>query len=151
MNIFRRCKKEEGQGLVEYALVLVLVAVAIILILTVLGSSVMVTYARVVGGLTGQSITMSGNEYIILNMEANANCPGASCTVTIHQLTFIALQDGQPLENASASLPLMVDGSSTPQTCSTSGDGTCTIYGITVTGSNPLLLTMDNGYRATFP
>lgn len=44
-------KKEEGQGLVEYALVLVLVAVVVIAILTVLGPQIGNVFSRVMSGL----------------------------------------------------------------------------------------------------
>lgn len=39
---------QEGQGLIEYALILVLVAIVIILILTVFGDSVIELYCRIV-------------------------------------------------------------------------------------------------------
>jgi pilus assembly protein Flp/PilA len=43
--------REEGQGLVEYALVLVLVAVVIIAILTLLGPQIGNVFSRITGGL----------------------------------------------------------------------------------------------------
>jgi pilus assembly protein Flp/PilA len=43
--------QEEGQGLVEYALILVLVAIAVILILTVLGEEVGAIFQDIVDGL----------------------------------------------------------------------------------------------------
>ncbi|MDT8307218.1 MAG: Flp family type IVb pilin, partial [Anaerolineae bacterium] len=50
----KKWAREEGQGLVEYALILVLIAVVVIVILTILGSTVAVAYARIIGGLSGQ-------------------------------------------------------------------------------------------------
>ena len=44
-------KNEEGQGLVEYALILVLVAVIVIAILAVLGPQVANVFSRVTSGL----------------------------------------------------------------------------------------------------
>jgi pilus assembly protein Flp/PilA len=44
--------REEGQGLVEYALVLVLVAVVIIAILTLLGPQIGNVFSRITSGLT---------------------------------------------------------------------------------------------------
>ena len=44
--------REEGQGLVEYALVLVLVAVIIIAILTLLGPQIGNVFSRITAGLT---------------------------------------------------------------------------------------------------
>ena len=43
--------REEGQGLVEYALVLVLVAVVVIAILTLLGPQVGNVFSRITNGL----------------------------------------------------------------------------------------------------
>jgi pilus assembly protein Flp/PilA len=43
--------REEGQGLVEYALVLVLVAVVIIAILTLLGPQIGNVFSRITSGL----------------------------------------------------------------------------------------------------
>ena len=45
--------REEGQGLVEYALVLVLVAVVVIAILTLLGPQVGNVFSRITNGLGG--------------------------------------------------------------------------------------------------
>jgi pilus assembly protein Flp/PilA len=43
--------REEGQGLVEYALILVLVAVVVIVILTVLGPAIGGVFSNIVGNL----------------------------------------------------------------------------------------------------
>jgi pilus assembly protein Flp/PilA len=48
-NFFAR---EEGQGLVEYALILVLIAIVVIAILTVLGQRVSTVFSQVNSGLT---------------------------------------------------------------------------------------------------
>lgn len=44
--------KEEGQGLVEYALILVLIAIVVIGILTVLGNKVSQVFSQIDSGLT---------------------------------------------------------------------------------------------------
>ncbi len=44
--------RENGQGLVEYALVLVLVAVVVIAILTLLGPQIGNVFSRIVNGLS---------------------------------------------------------------------------------------------------
>ncbi|MCP5095648.1 MAG: Flp family type IVb pilin [Chloroflexi bacterium] len=44
-------QRENGQGLVEYALVLVLVAVVVIAILTLLGPQIGNVFSRIVDGL----------------------------------------------------------------------------------------------------
>lgn len=43
--------REEGQGLVEYALILVLVAVVVIAILTLLGPQIGNTFSKITNGL----------------------------------------------------------------------------------------------------
>jgi pilus assembly protein Flp/PilA len=44
--------KEEGQGLVEYALILVLIAIVVIGILTLLGNRVSQVFSNINSGLT---------------------------------------------------------------------------------------------------
>jgi pilus assembly protein Flp/PilA len=44
--------REEGQGLVEYALILVLVAIVVIAILTLLGPTIGNVFSRIVTGVT---------------------------------------------------------------------------------------------------
>jgi pilus assembly protein Flp/PilA len=44
--------KEEGQGLVEYALILVLIAIVVIGILTLLGSKVSQVFSQINSGLS---------------------------------------------------------------------------------------------------
>jgi pilus assembly protein Flp/PilA len=43
--------REEGQGLVEYALILVLIAVVVIVLLTLVGDEVRSTFSRIASGL----------------------------------------------------------------------------------------------------
>lgn len=43
--------REEGQGLVEYALILVLVAIVVIVILTLLGTQVSRVFSQIASGL----------------------------------------------------------------------------------------------------
>ncbi|HET92013.1 MAG TPA: pilus assembly protein [Chloroflexi bacterium] len=43
--------REEGQGLVEYALILVLVAIVVIVILAILGPSIGNIFSNVVGNI----------------------------------------------------------------------------------------------------
>ena len=44
--------REEGQGLVEYALILVLIAIVVIVILTVLGGQVETVFSQIVSGMS---------------------------------------------------------------------------------------------------
>ena len=45
--------REEGQGLVEYALILVLVAIVVIAVLLLLGPIVGNVFSEIISGLTG--------------------------------------------------------------------------------------------------
>lgn len=49
-------KREEGQGLVEYALILVLVAVVVIVVLSQVGPGVGNIFSQVVGALNGEAV-----------------------------------------------------------------------------------------------
>jgi pilus assembly protein Flp/PilA len=49
-----RPNQEEGQGLVEYALILVLVAVVVIVILTLLGPDIGNIFSNINTAMTGQ-------------------------------------------------------------------------------------------------
>ncbi len=44
--------REEGQGLVEYALILVLIAIVVIVVLTILGNSVSAIFSTISDALT---------------------------------------------------------------------------------------------------
>lgn len=141
-------QREEGQGLVEYALILVLVAVVIIIILTVLGTSVGLVYVRVIGGLNGQSITSSGTEFVVLNADV-AVTGGTVCSVNITNASVAVIQDGALLQNGSSgSITVSAPGGSTTMSGSTNNMGivsglSATLNGVTCGGS----LTIGNtGY-----
>jgi len=104
-------EREEGQGLVEYALLLVLVAVVIIGILTVLGSSVLIVYAKVIAGLHGQVITGQGTEVVVTGFDANVSAGAGGCVGTVRNISFIGLHDGALLESGSVSINFYINGS----------------------------------------
>ncbi|MCA9873564.1 MAG: hypothetical protein KC441_07915 [Anaerolineales bacterium] len=103
-------KREEGQGLVEYALLLVLVAIVIIGILTVLGSSVMVVYAKVIAGLHGQTITGQGTEAVVTGYDSKILQGTGGCSGTVSNISFVGLEDGDLLESGSVTVKIYVDG-----------------------------------------
>ena len=45
--------REEGQGMVEYALILVLVAIVVIVILSLLGPQIGIVFSQIVDALSG--------------------------------------------------------------------------------------------------
>lgn len=52
-KFFAKMSDEQGQGLVEYALILVLVSVVCVVLLTAMGVSVQGVFTRVIAALTG--------------------------------------------------------------------------------------------------
>lgn len=142
-------KREEGQGLVEYALLLVLVALAIIVILTLLGTTVVLTYAKVIGGLNGQSVTGTGTEYIILSIKTTANATGGACHVTITDAAVVVLQDGALITDGTYQLPYTTNGAGHTTSVSLAGE-TIAHTSFNFTGSAPLKLETPGGYKQTF-
>ena len=51
-KLMAKMQNEEGQGLVEYALIIVLVSIACILMLTALGTDVGAVFTKISGELT---------------------------------------------------------------------------------------------------
>jgi pilus assembly protein Flp/PilA len=45
-------RREKGQGMVEYALIIVLVAVVLIVVLALVGSQISTVFSQIVSGLT---------------------------------------------------------------------------------------------------
>jgi pilus assembly protein Flp/PilA len=132
-------KREEGQGLVEYALLLVLVAVIIIAILTVLGSQVMVVFARVMAGLNGQTVTGVGTEAVVTSYDVTVTGT-TSCSATVEDITFVGLQNGAVLENGTVPMAIQVNGSTAQSISgSTGANGMGTLSGpYSVSGNCPL-------------
>ena len=50
-RLFNNLAREDGQGMVEYALILVLIAVVVIVVLIVLGNQVQNVFCNISGGL----------------------------------------------------------------------------------------------------
>ena len=89
-----RFKREEGQGLVEYALLLVLVAIVVIGILALLGDQVSSVFARVIAGINGQTISGTGTEYVVSGFGVSVTGGPAVCTVTATNVEVTVFQDG---------------------------------------------------------
>jgi pilus assembly protein Flp/PilA len=109
MNIHK--KREEGQGLVEYALVLVLIAIVVIVILSMLGPQVSGVFGRVMAGLNGQSLTGQGLEYAFTSTGVSSPGGGVNCTLQAGA-TVIALQDGVPLADHAVIVSIDAPGGS---------------------------------------
>jgi pilus assembly protein Flp/PilA len=111
-NLYHR---EQGQGLVEYALILMFVAMAVIAILTLLGPRIAVSYARIMGGFSGQSVTMSGGEVIVVGANISmADSGGGFCNLSITGSSLIGLQDGEIITNQGITAQVKVNGINVP-------------------------------------
>lgn len=130
-------KKEEGQGLVEYALLLVLVAVIVIAILAVLGSQIVVVFAQVTAGLNGQVVTGVGTEAVVTDYDVEITENGPTCTATVSNISFVGLTDGKILENGSVTVYFSMGDQTKSTSGSTGANGMGSASGsLTFNGSN---------------
>lgn len=129
--------REDGQGLVEYALMLALVAVVVIAILIILGPTVTVVYARVIGGFSGQSVTLSGGEVIVLGLETDMTGSGV-CELTVSGSALVGLQDGEIMANQLVKARAYVGGNATSLVLSATanGNGLADLGGASATDPN---------------
>ena len=79
--MFNFNRKEKGQGLVEYALILVLIAIVVIVAMQVLGDKVSDTFDTVNSGLTTDA---GGGETVVTNESCSAAVSGAYATGPEH-------------------------------------------------------------------
>lgn len=120
----RYWRREEGQGLVEYALLLVLVAIVVIAILALLGDQINGVFARVIAGLNGQEMTGTGTEYVITGMNVSATGVEPFCTVTVSGMQVTVFEDGQVAgPGVSVSGSVSFSGGSGGSTSGTTGSG----------------------------
>lgn len=133
----RYWRREEGQGLVEYALLLVLVAIVVIAILALLGDELNGVFARVIAGLNGQEMTGTGTEYVITGMGASATGSPPDCTVTVSDMRVTVFIDGDVAgPGVSVSGSVSVSGGSGGSTSGTTGSGgTATLSNVSGTGN----------------
>jgi len=115
--------REDGQGLVEYALLIALVAVIVIAILIILGPTVTVVYARVIGGFSGQSVTMTGDEVIVLGLETEKPSGPPVCGLTVTGAALVGLQDGELMTNQGVTARAYTGGTSTSIVLSATANG----------------------------
>lgn len=94
--MFIKLRREEGQGLVEYALILVLVAIVVIAILLQLGPELRLAFGKVTAVLQGAGVITSSGA--ITNVSASysagggfGNPPRVTVTVTVSTPTHVTL------------------------------------------------------------
>jgi len=126
-------KREKGQGLVEYALLLVLIAVVVIAILAIVGSSVVVVYAKVIGGFNGQTISGSGLEYIVTSHDLSVTQGLGTCSVSISNISAVFFENGNPVDTDTVNLVIQVKGGSS-RTLPATTDGNGFVSGLSTSG-----------------
>ena len=144
MNIPER---EEGQGLVEYALIIALVAVIVIAILTVLGPQIVLVFGRVAGGIQGDVLdAANGDTAVIVSYDGNITGSGSSCSGTISNIRFVVTDsNGAILTDQGVSATVNANGVTMGSISGTAApSGLATSSGsIGVNGSCPLQITLE--------
>lgn len=133
---------EDGQGLVEYALVLVMVAITLIVILSLLGSRVTLAYGEVIAGLNGDSFD---DNAILLSSDTTVS--GTTiCNATMENIRFLAKDDdGNLITSGSVTVTIRVNGvAGSTITGSANSTGIVTVAGpVSVSGGCPLDITLS--------
>ena len=144
-KIFRR-RSEEGQGLVEYALILVLVAITVIVVLSLLGNSVNGVFFDVDTALSGQSVSGSGTEYVVGGFSASSSGGPMVCSVETSAFTVTVFQNGEPAANQSVSVSISATGgSSGSASATTNANGQASFNSQTVSGNCSGRVTISAG------
>ncbi len=135
MKIVNIPKREEGQGLVEYALILVLVAIVVIIILTQLGSAIVLVFANVIGGFSGQTLTNSGHEGIVVSGNIGDPVGGGQCGLPDGDFLVVLVDDGEIITGSTQSIAFKFGGQAKLGTVDigSSGLGTVTLSGLHTT------------------
>jgi len=92
--MMRYLRRKEGQGLVEYALILVLIAIIVIVILATLGTRVQVLLAQIEFSLANPGQTAGPPVSVTsISVNASATCSFGSCT-GVNASASVSLSDG---------------------------------------------------------
>ncbi len=144
MRLIRIPKREEGQGLVEYMLVLLLVAIVIVAILTQFGSILVLYFANITGGFTGQLLTESGREGVVVSNSVGENNGAGVCTLPDGEFTIVLADDGNPVTGRTVTVHFLMGNTPLSQsvTVGSSGIGTVTLTGLSA--SCPASLKVDS-------
>lgn len=121
--------RQEGQGLVEYALILVLVAIVVIAILLLLGPTIGNVFSNVVAVLedaSGGGGGGGGSQVVTITLFNASGSPGAlgGCDVRADVVRVKVTKDGSPVSGASVSVALKVPGAQSSVSGTTGSDGT---------------------------
>jgi pilus assembly protein Flp/PilA len=146
MNILP--KRQEGQGLVEYALILVMVAVVVIVILQLLGPSIVLSYARIMAGFDGITLNTSEPHGLVVSYTTDSLIQdGSNCTATVSDVFLVATDaNGRIITNESVPFSIRAVGGVDPgtMTAEAPASGLIHIAGpLTRTGHCPIKLTVQ--------
>ena len=132
MKIVKIPKREEGQGLVEYALILVLVAIVVIIILTQIGSLIVLAFATIIGGFTGQPLSGTGPEGIVVSKSVGEDIGIGQCGLSDGEFSVVLVDDGEIVTDSTASITFKFGGTikSGSATINGSGVGTVSLSGL---------------------
>jgi len=141
----KQTKKQDGQGLVEYALILVLVAVVVIAILTLLGPQVGNVFSRVMNGL-GVAITDDGGG----GGNGGGGNPSEAAVTAVTAWRATGTPDVVVTVSVSASTNVTVTDSQSGKSASVGCDPDCTVT-LPNVGSSPgsVTATADGGSSMT--
>ena len=101
-------KKEEGQGLVEYALILVLVAVVVIGALILLGPQIKAAYSQIIVALGGAGLydyQFQGSPSIKRN-----SIGVGQCRLTAQNLAIVVTEAGVPVDGLAVTANISISG-----------------------------------------
>ena len=101
--------REDGQGLVEYALILVLVAIVVIAVLLLLGPQVGRVFSQVNAVL--QLGSNAGNQVVSIDsFSVNGAMSMGDCVVSLTNLEVSVTQTGQPVSGAPVQVTVTLRG-----------------------------------------
>lgn len=132
MKIVKIPKREEGQGLVEYALILVLVAIVVIIILTQIGSLIVFAFATIIGSFTSQPLTNTGPEGIVVSRSAGKDVGLGQCGLPDGEFSVVLVDNGEIVTNSDVFVTFLMGNKPKSGTVviGNSGVGTVTLSGV---------------------
>jgi pilus assembly protein Flp/PilA len=95
---YSHSESQEGQGLVEYALILVLVAIVVIATLMVLGPKIGNVFTAINNSLSAASLGGSGGvtQYNSINYPIEQNAINAYCAANGHGASYYVILNSSP-------------------------------------------------------
>ena len=132
-----KSRKEGGQGLVEYAMILILAVIILVIIVTVLGPQVRFFYVKIIGGLGGQTINGTGTEAYIIGYDVAASGGPGTCSVAVTNIQVFGIEDGNLASGLTLNGTISASGGSSESTSGeTNDDGIAMMSDETISGAD---------------